>query len=218
MKSDEQLKQDVQDELAWTASIPDSGIIVSASEGVVTLGGHVPAYADKIAAERAVKSIAGVRAVANDIDVKPQIAGQRADSEIAEAVLSALQSNVSVPADRITVVVRDGWITLEGGVPLWHQKSAAEATLHSLWGIKGITNAIKVEPEVSTGNVRGKIQSAFQRHAAIDAKNVKIEVLEGTVTLSGEVHSWHEKDDAETAAWSAPGVKHVKNNLSVITL
>lgn len=218
MKSAEQLKQDVQDELAWTPNIPDSGIIVSASEGVVTLGGHVPSYADKIAAERAVKAVAGVRAVANDIDVKPQIAGQRADSEIAEAALSALQSNVSIPAERIKVVVRDGWITLEGSVSLWHQKSAAETALHSLWGIKGITNSIKVEPTVSSGDVRGKIQSAFQRHAAIDAKNVKIDVLEGTVTLSGEVHSWHEKDDAETAAWSAPGVKHVKNNLSVITL
>ena len=218
MKTDEQLRTDVESELNWDSSVLDSGIIVSVKSGVVTLSGHVPSYIDKIGAEKAVKNVAGVVAVANDIEVRPGSASQRSDSEIAAAAVNALKSSVAVPADRIRVIVSDGWITLEGAVTQWYQKSAAQSAVHNLWGVKGVSNNITVEPAVKSGDVRGKIQRAFQRHAAIDADKVNIEVSGGTVTLSGEVHSWHEKDDAETAAWSAPGVKSVRNNLSVVTL
>lgn len=218
MKSDEQLKRDVESELHWDVSLNDSGIIVAADAGVVSLGGHVPFYADKVAAEKAVKNVIGVRAVVNDIDVKPGTEHRRADGDIAEAALGALNSSVSIPAARIKVIVRDGWITLEGSVPYRYQKATAETAMQTLWGVKGITNSVTIEPSVSAGDVRSKIQSAFQRHAVLDANKLSIDVLDNTVTLSGKVHSWHEKDDAETAAWSAPGVKSVKNNLSVTSL
>lgn len=218
MKSDEQLELDIEAELRWDPSLNDSGIVVAAKSGVVTLAGHVPFYADKVLAEKAAKTIGGVRAIANDIAVKPDMAHRRPDNAIAEAAVNALKSNVVVPADRIQVIVREGVITLEGDVPLWYQKKAAETVVQSLWGVKGVVNSITLHTTVSTSGVRDKIQRAYQRHAALDANKVGIEVSGSTVTLTGEVHSWHEKDDAESAAWSAPGVKSVRNNLSVVTL
>lgn len=218
MKTDEQLEQDIEAELSWDPSINDSGIVVSAKNGVVTLAGHVPFYADRMSAEKAAKTVTGVRAVANDIEVQPSSAHQRSDSAIAEAALNALKSNVFVPADRVKVIVRDGWITLEGSVPLWYQKSAAETAVQSLWGVKGVVNSISLEPMASASDVRNKIRSAYQRHAALDANKVNIEVTGSTIILSGEVHSWHERDDAEHAAWAAPGVQNVRNNLTVATL
>jgi osmotically-inducible protein OsmY len=218
MKTDDQLKRDVEAELNWDPSINDSGIIVSTKVGIVTLGGYVPFYADKIFAEKATKSIAGVRGVANDIEVKPNMAHQRSDTAIAESALSALKSSVFVPADDIKVLVRDAWITLEGNVSFQYQKTEAESAMQTLWGVKGVTNSITITPTVSATDIRSKIHRAYQRHAALDANKVKIDVSGGTVTLSGKVHSWHEKDDAENAAWAAPGVKSVHNNLSVVTL
>lgn len=218
MKADEQLKQDVEAELNWDPSINDNGIVVSTRDGVVTLAGHVPFYADKVFAEKATKSVAGVRGVANDIEVKPNMAHQRPDSAIAESAVGALRASVAVPADDIKVVVRDAWITLEGKVSFQHQKSVAESAVRTLWGVKGVTNSIAIVPAPIAQDIRGKIHRAYQRHAALDANKVKIDVSGSTVTLSGEVHSWHEKDDAENAAWAAPGVKTVHNNLSVVTL
>ncbi|HEY0682266.1 MAG TPA: BON domain-containing protein [Steroidobacter sp.] len=218
MKTDEQLERDVEAELNWDPSINDSGIIVSAKDGVVTLGGHVPFYADKVFAEKAAKNVAGVRGVANDIEVKPSMAHQRPDSAIAESAVSALKASVAVPANDIKVVVRDAWITLEGNVSFKYQKSAAESAVRTLWGVKGVTNSITITPSVSATDIRSKIHRAYQRHAAVDANKVNIDVSGSTVTLSGEVHSWHEKDDAENAAWAAPGVKVVHNHLSVVTL
>src|SRR5262245_46569284 len=132
MKADEQLKRDVEAELNWDPSINDRGIIVSAKDGVVTLGGHVPFYADKVFAEKAVKSVAGVRGLANDIEVKPNMAHQRPDAGIAEAAVNALKASVAVPADDVKVVVRDGWVILEGKVAYQYQKSAAESAVHNL--------------------------------------------------------------------------------------
>jgi osmotically-inducible protein OsmY len=218
MKTDEQLKRDVQAELNWDPSINDKGIVVSTKDGVVTLAGYVPFYADKVFAEKATKSVAGVRGVANDIEVKPNMAHQRPDAAIAEAAVNALKGNAAVPADDVKVVVRDGWITLEGNASFRYQKTAAESAVRTLWGVKGVTDSISITPTVNATDIHGKIHSAYQRHAAVDANKVKIDVLGSTVTLSGEVHSWHEKDDAENAAWAAPGVKSVRNNLSVVTL
>lgn len=218
MKTDEQLKRDVQAELNWDPSINDSAIVISAKDGVVTLAGHVPFYADKVFAEKAAKTVAGVRGVANDIEVKPSSAHQRSDTAIAESAVNALQSSVAVPADKVKVVVRDGHITLEGNVTFQYQKNAAESAVRTLWGVKGVTNSISLSPAVSASDIRSKIHRAYQRHAALDANKVTIDVSGATVTLTGEVHSWHEKDDAESAAWAAPGVKSVHNNLSVVTL
>lgn len=213
MKTDSEIRADVEAELEWHPSLDHRGILVAVKEGVVTLGGHVPAYADKWGAEKATKNVAGVRAVANEIDVKP--ATPRSDQEIAAAALNALKANVSVPASDIKVLVADGWITLEGNVRFWHQKNAAEEAVRSLWGVKGINDAIEIHPHVNAGDIWSKIHTAFKRHADLDADKVTVTVQEDTVTLSGEVHSWHEREDAETAAWAAPGVRRVKNDLSL---
>lgn len=215
MKSDNDLRADVEAELNWDSNVDQRGILVSVKGGVVTLGGHVPAYKDKWSAEDAVKKIAGVRGIANDIEVKPTATAARSDSDIATAALHALKLNMSVPVDAVKVIVRDGWITLEGQVNFAYQRNAAESAVRNLWGVKGINDAITVRPQVSVDDIKGKIHQTFKRHADVDADRIRINVLDGTVTLTGEVHSWHEREDAETAAWSTLGVARVKNDLSV---
>lgn len=216
MKTDDELRADVEAELNWDPSVDNDGIVVSVKDGVVTLAGRVPAYTHRWAAERATKNVAGVRAIANDIEVKPSAAESRSDKDIAEAAAAALKSNVSVPAERIKVIVRDGWVTLEGQVEFWFQKDAAERAVRELWGVKGISNLIELgAPPVRTEDVTREIHRSFKRHADLDADRVQVDVEGDTVTLRGEVHSWHELEDAETAAWSAPGVRDVRNELTV---
>ncbi len=214
MKTDIQLLSDVQAELEWDPSIDNRDIVVAVKNGAVTLAGHVRSYADKWAAEKAVKTLADVRAIANEIDVKVGSA-QRPDKELAEAAVSALKSNVTVPAERLKAIVVDGWITLEGELEYWYQKDAAERAVHNLWGVKGISNRITLKPRAKAADVKLKIEQAFQRHAALDAKKINVAVLDGTITLQGEVSSWPEREEAETAAWAAPGVTRVQNQLSV---
>lgn len=215
MKTDTQLMSDVQAELDWDPRIDDRGIVVAVKDGVATLAGYVSSYAEKWSAEKAAKGVAGVRAIANDIEVKLGTASQRPDKDIAEAAANALRSNVSVPASDIKVIVNDGWITLEGNVTFWYQKSTAENAIRSLWGVKGISNNIALKPQVRAGDVKSKIQQAFHRHATLDANKVNIAVAGGEITLTGEVSSWYERDEAERAAWAAPGVTRVQNTLSV---
>jgi osmotically-inducible protein OsmY len=215
MKTDSQLLADVQAELEWDPSFDNRGIVVAVQDGVVTLAGYVSSYADKWAAEKAAKSVAGVRALANDIEVKLGTAAQRPDKNIAEAAANALKSNVSVPASDIKVIVNNGWITLEGKVTAWYQKNAAENTVRNLWGIKGISNNIDLKPQARAADVKSKIQEVFHRHATLDANRVNVAVSDGSVTLTGEVRDWHEHDEAAAAAWSAPGVTRVQNMLSV---
>jgi osmotically-inducible protein OsmY len=215
MKTDTELMSDVQAELDWDSSVDDRGIVIAVKDGIVTLAGHVGSYVDKWAAEKAVKGVAGVSAVANDIEVKIGTAGQRSDREVAEAAVNALKSNVSVPASDIRAIVNDGWVTLEGKAALWYQKNAAENAVRNLWGVKGIVNNIDVRTTVYPGDVKGRIRQSFKRHANLDADKVQVSVADGTVTLAGEVSSWHEREDAEVAAWSAPGVARVQNTLSV---
>jgi osmotically-inducible protein OsmY len=213
MKTDIQLRTDVEAELKWDPSLDDRGIVVAAKDGIVTLAGTVPSYSDRWAAEKATKGISGVRAIANDIEVKP--ISTRTDQEIAAAAVNALKAHVSVPASDLKVIVSGGWLTLEGKAALWYQKNAAETAVRSLWGVKGISNNIQIQPPADAGDIRGKIHEAFKRHADLDAGKVNVSVLDGTVTLTGEVHSWHEREDAERAAWAAPGVSRVKNDLSM---
>jgi osmotically-inducible protein OsmY len=215
MKTDSQLLVDVQAELEWDPSFDNRGIVVAVKDGVVTLAGYVSSYADKWAAEKATKSVAGVRALANDIEVKLGTAAERPDKDIAEAAANALKSNVSVPASDIKAIVNSGWVTLEGKVTAWYQKNAAENAVRSLWGVKGISNNIELKPQVKAADVKSKIQQVFHRHATLDANRVNVAVSNGSVTLTGEVRDWHEHDEAAQAAWSAPGVVRVQNLLSV---
>jgi osmotically-inducible protein OsmY len=215
MKSDTELLADVQAELDWDPSFDDRGIVVAVKDGVVTLAGSVHSYPDKWSAENAAKSVAGVRAVANDIEVKLKADAQRTDREIAEAAANALKSNVTVPADDIKVIVNDGCVTLEGKVAMRFQKSAAESAVRNLWGVRAVRNHIEIKTQAHAGDVRGKIRQSFKRHAATDADKIQIAVADGTVTLSGAVSTWREREEAESAAWAAPGVAHVKNLLAV---
>ncbi len=210
---DTQIHQAVLRQLEWDPEVSHDQIGVSVIEGVVTLSGQVDTYAEKIAAERTIKRITGVKAIANDLQVKPL--GLRTDTEIAATAVRALEWHVSVPADQITVAVRDGWVMLEGRVDLIFQKEAAESAVQYLGGVRGIANQIAVISKTSPAAISEKIEEALRRNAEIEARRIKIETLNGVVTLSGTVDSWTEKEEAERAARSAPGVTKVVNRIVI---
>jgi osmotically-inducible protein OsmY len=218
-KSDSALKQDVIDELRWESSVSESEIGVSVHDGVVTLSGAVNTYAQKIAAQQAVERVGGVRAYANALEVRLAEAHRRSDSDVALAVADALRWHVDVPDTTVKARVTQGWVTLEGTVERQHQRSAAESAVRYLTGVRGVTNAIDVRPApapVSTHDVTRRIKRALHRSAHLDAERIAVEVKSGTVTLRGAVRSWPERRDAEYAAWSAPGVTDVEDELTVL--
>jgi osmotically-inducible protein OsmY/prolyl-tRNA editing enzyme YbaK/EbsC (Cys-tRNA(Pro) deacylase) len=215
MKIDSALQQDVIDELAWEPSIDAAAIGVAVEHGVVTLTGQVASFAEKWTAEYAAKRVAGVRAVADEIMVRLPGTSARTDSDIARAALNALEWDVWVPEQRVAVVVGDGWVKLDGTVDTQHQKLAAERVVRSLTGVKGVTNLIRVTPTVQPADVTTKITGALQRSAVLDAHQIQVETHGGKVVLHGTVRSWDERETAERAAWAAPGVAELDNQITV---
>jgi len=217
MNSDRQLQLDVLDELRWEPGVKATDIGVTVKDGVVTLEGIVDSFAEKWAAEEAAKRLPGVKALAMDIEVKIPGSNERTDTDIARASENALKWDVAVPHKQIKVNVERGFVTLEGEVDWQFQKSAAGRAVRHLTGVTGMNNLITIKPKVAPENVSEKIEAALKRNAILDAEHIKVQADGGTVTLSGTVHSWAELDAAADAAWAAPGVSEVKNQLTVST-
>jgi osmotically-inducible protein OsmY len=215
MKSDSEIERDIRDELKWDPDLDADDIAVSVKDGVVTLAGFTKSYTDKWEAEAAAKRVAGVLAVANDIEVRLPAIDQRPDPDIARDAVTALKAQLPISYDRIKVLVKDGWITLEGAVEWQYQKSTAEYAVRKLKGVKGVTNVITVEPKVEPSELKRKIQEAFKRNAEVDANRITVEVKGSEVVLKGSVRSWIEREEAERVAWSAPGVTMVDDRIVV---
>jgi osmotically-inducible protein OsmY len=215
MKADSDIRDDVEAELKWDPSIDDKKIGVIVNNGVVTLTGEVGNFAGKWSAEDVAKRVSGVRAVANDIQVKIPLSGVRSDTDIAGAAANALQWNVSLAGTQIKPVVKEGWVTLSGNVSWGFQRISAENTVRNLMGVKGVTNDVIVASTVKVADVKQRIEEAFKRHAVLDAKDIEVKVDSSTVTLKGHVHTWQEHDEATRAAWAAPGVANVENRLLI---
>lgn len=218
MTNSTKLQHDVQEELEWDPSVDASQIGVAATQpGIVTLTGTVATYAEKVSAERAAKRLSGVRAVANDIEVRPIGSMKRTDTDIAQAVLRALDWDIAVPHEKIKARVDDGWVTLEGEVVLQFQRAAAENAVRRLNGVRGVTNQIRlqVRPSVQPAEVKDRIEAALRRSAEIDARGIQVDAKDSMITLRGKVRTWAERDEAERAAWGAPGVLAVKDELTV---
>jgi osmotically-inducible protein OsmY len=215
MKSDEELERDVRDEFKWDPVLDADDIAISVKNGVVTLAGFVKRYSDRLEAEVAAKRVAGVKAVANDIEVRLPAIDQRPDPDIARDAVAALKTELPISYDRIKVVVRDGWVTLEGAVEWQYQKTTAENAVRKVKGVKGVTSVVMVKPKVEPSELKRKIMEAFKRNAEVDANRITVEANGSEVILKGTVRSWIEREEAERVAWSAPGITRVEDRIVV---
>ena len=216
--NDLELKKSVESELNWEPSINPAEIGVAAKDGIVTLTGRIPSYWEKVTAERAAMRVAGVKAVVNQLEVRLPSSSERTDEDIARAALDALKWSVLIPADRIKVKVSKGWVTLEGLVDWQFQKTAAEKAVRKLYGVLGVSNFVEVKVSVSKSEVKAAIESALKRSAEVDANQIKVETDGDKVILRGSVRSWYEREEAERAAWRAPGVRSVDNRILIGTV
>ncbi len=216
MTIDRKLQEQVLAALEYEPAVSAAQIGVSVTEGVVTLQGVVPTFTQKWLAEKAARHLHGVRAVANDLEVAPTGPALRTDSAIAQATADALEWDSGVPDGSVKATVRNGWVTLNGTVPWQFQRAAAERAVTRLYGVRGVSNSILVRPQVSVTDVQSKIEEALKRSALIDARGIKVDARDGTIVLTGTVHSLTERDAAEKAAWAAPGVVKVEDHIGVV--
>lgn len=210
------LRQDIIDELDFEPSIDAADIGVSVEDGVVTLTGHVPTYSQKIAVEDVVRRVKGVRAIAQEIEVRPYGTNITADDEIAKRAVNSINWHTAIPAGAVQVKVQKGWVTLTGKVDWQYQKNAAEDAVSKLTGVIGVSNQVALKPRPSSFDVKKRIEDALKRNAELEAKAISVDVLEGgKVRLEGKVHAWSERSAAERAAWSAAGVTTVDDRITV---
>jgi osmotically-inducible protein OsmY len=215
-KTDKEIQQNVLQELSWDARVQSNEIGVAVKDGVVTLTGWVDSYTKKWAAEEAAHRVKGVRAVANDIEVRIPTMSERTDADIALAVTRAIEWDAVVPTEKVKVTVSKGWVSLEGAVEWQFEKEAAERAARRIIGVRGVTNLIRVQPSTpSPTDIKQRIEAALLRDAETDAQRIQVEVKGSTVTLRGTVRSYAEKQEAARVAWSAPGVKTVENQIQV---
>ena len=210
-----QLQHEVLAELEFDPAVDATKLGVMAEDGVITLIGHVPTFSDKWNAERIAKRVHGVRAVANEIDVRLPATESHDDAHIARSAANALNWNTTVPREAITVSVTNGWITLDGTVEWQFQKRAAGDAVRVLAGVRGVSNNVAVTPRTIGPDVKAKIEAALKRNAELDAQKIEVKAVDGTVTLTGDVRSWIEREDAVDAAWSAAGVKNVVDEIRI---
>jgi osmotically-inducible protein OsmY len=213
--ADKDIQKNITDELAWEPSLRNDDIAVGVREGVVTLGGFVDSYADKSKAERVAGRVKGVKAVADELEVKLPTGSERADPDVARAALDALQWNISVPHDRIQVKMEKGWLTLEGQVDWFYQKQAAERAVRYLRGVRGVFNLITLSARTTPRDVKKRIKDALHRGVEFDAEHITVEVEGSKAVLQGTVRSYAEMKDAARAARNAPGITEVDNRLAI---
>jgi osmotically-inducible protein OsmY len=215
MRSDSEIERDVKDELQWDPDLDATNIAVSVKDGVVTLAGYVKSYTDKYEAEAAAKRVASVRAVANDLEVRLPSVDERPDPDIARDAVAAIKSQLPISSEHIKVVIKNGWVSLEGQVEWQYQRQTVEKAVRRIKGVKGVSNLIQLRPRAQPEDIKRKIQEAFKRNAEVDANRIMVETNGSEVILKGTVRSWVEREEAERVAWSAPGVTKVEDRIAV---
>ena len=215
MRSDQDIKHDVEQEIRWVPGLDATDMAVSVKNGVVALTGYARTYLQKYEAEKAAKRVTGVVGVANDIEVRLPSIDERPDPEIARDAVDAIKTRLPLYWEQIKVTVKNGLVTLEGTVEWNYQRLIAENAVRPIRGVKGVTNSIEIKPQAKPTDIKKKIEDAFRRNAELDASRIQVDAHDGEVVLKGTVRSWAEREEAERAAWAAPGVRRVDDRITV---